>query len=170
MKIIIFLIYVVAFIMFLGCAHVPAPNNETSIICSDSINRVDSLINTKGTLLNNLILQIELFVTEQCDDEQTIVEVWCQKEKETNYISLITTNYYNPNNSEGVLIINDRLVVFSTSCIELGIVDTTIINKNNLSNFMNDNSQNNYGIFEPYVCKYIILENDSIELVFKGYF
>ena len=160
----------VIFPLFLECSRIQTSNDENNVLFSTRSNYTDSLLNTKELLFYNLISNIELFIADHCNDEHTFVVVWCEKEKDNTFINLSNTNYYNSNKTESSIIIKDRIVVFDLSCIASGVIDTLLFNKYTPAIFLYDDDQNDYDIFEPYMYRYLINKNDSMELIFKGYF
>ncbi len=136
-------------------------NNETNAISPVLLNELTQFIIYKDSITKNSLIKTDIYV------------IHFEKMEDGCFVLIGPTIYYHNKKLKGYIIHKDKMIVFYNPKSECncGLVDITKLEKGKPKNFPDENSDIAiHTTYEPSGNKYKIHSEDSLELVYSGYF
>jgi hypothetical protein len=122
-------------------------------------------------ILSKAIAVVEIHL-DSLKQKKRIIFVEFELIEGKRYVYLGQSNHYNSKIMKGYIVSKKELIVFyDISTCGSKLVDYSGLKKKKIKGFKNEESDvAKYSVFEPWGWKYEINDQDSLELIYKGFF
>jgi hypothetical protein len=146
-----------------------------------STNKVSTTASPKDCypINNNLQIEISSFsdfidrlIAEKKNLDSNIISVEFKKDKEECFVVIGTTDIYNSELMEGYILFGNKMVVFykSDNACASDLVNFNELKHRRLDGYNDQNSEEAQNIFDPFGRKFKIQKDNSLELVYEGFY
>ena len=160
-----FLILIILSGLFVRCSNPTTVKNkdenmsiktfDDNVIYPPLLNELENIIVYIDSLSNKNRIKNNIFI------------IYFYKKNDNCYLTISSANFYDKTRLIGYYILKEKMIAFynvNREC-SIGLVDTTKLLINSPVNYDDENSLEAKDIYEPYVRKFKIVNNDSLQII-----
>ncbi|MDH5415245.1 MAG: hypothetical protein OEW87_14000 [Flavobacteriaceae bacterium] len=166
---------VIVIFLCLSCSDV-SQKNEKRVSIPSTVPQVDEIKDIAEIALSqNLYQELNNFVAiyDSLNFQDSVIAISFYEEEKGDCILLFASQpFYDRRHCDGYFLLNNKMIAFyeiSSTC-NVGLVKEEELKTEEIFDFPNENIRHTFDSYDPWGRKYRVHSNDSIELVFSGYF